>query len=98
MPNPLARYVMPPNASVDPVERTRPHGAVEPTPERVAGPVFAYRGQETHGVETTRDATQVDPNTWVDAADYEPDYEALESEPEPIPVRIVVGDQAVEIR
>lgn len=97
MPNPFTRFASTPNRSTDPVERTRPHGAIDPVPEKVAGPVFAYRGQQTHGVPTDRDATSVDADMYDAEAEYEPDYLPMDAEPEPIPVRIVQGEQSVEV-
>lgn len=62
--------------------------AIEPVPERVQGPVFPYRGMETHGVAPNAD--------WRDPEQYdgyergvEVDTEPVEPEPDPIPVYIV---------
>lgn len=96
MPNPFLRTHAA-KTSMDPTDRERPSGAIEPVPESVVGTVFAYRGQETHGVATTTPAVGVADDNWEREADYDPEYEDPEKTVEPIPVR-VVSDGSVEIR
>lgn len=88
MPNPFMRLGSP-NMGKTPPDRERPTGAIDPVPERVAGAVFAYRGQETHGVPTDRSAVGSDPDEYDNASRYDIHYAEPEPEPEPIPVRIV---------
>lgn len=96
MPNPFTRLQA--KTSRDPVERTIPTGAIEPTPERVPGTLFAYRGQQTHGVPTDLDASAVDEDMYGEASRYDVNYEPPEDEgPEPIAVRIVETDYQVEM-
>lgn len=70
-------------------DRERPTGAIEPVPEGVTGPVFAYRGQQQHGVSTDRSAIGADPDEFLEASRYDIDYAEPVDEVEPIPVRIV---------
>src|SRR5258706_16098733 len=96
MPNPFMR-VGAAKSSKEPPDYERPTGAVDPVPEGVSGAVFAYRGQETHGVPTTLSAHGGDPDEYADAARYDVHYVAPEDEVEPIPVRIVL-DAGRELR
>src|SRR5690349_20377601 len=84
MPNPFLRR----QAATSTTDVDRPV-AVTPVPENPAGPVFAYRGQEKHGVEPTvnyRDPEKYDGyERGVDLSVYEPE----DPGPDPIPVRIV---------
>lgn len=87
MPSPFVRL---PRATSK-VDVDRPI-AIEPVPERVAGPVFPYRGMETHGVAPNAD--------WRNPEEYdgyergvEVDTEPPPEDPDPIPVRIVTQDQ-----
>lgn len=90
MPNPFMRLGK--AQSREPVDRSIPV-PVEPVPETVAGPVFAYRGMETHGVEPG--------GPYRDPIDYDSRgvvvYEDEEEQPDPIPV-YVVNQGAREIR
>lgn len=96
MPNPFMR-TGPAKSSKEPTDRERPTGAVDPVPEGVSGAVFAYRGQETHGVPTDRSTHGGDPDEYDDASRYDVHYVEPAEEPEPIPVRIVL-DGSREIR
>lgn len=96
MPNPFMRTGAA-KSSQDPPDRERPTGALPPVLERVQpNTVFAYRGQETHGVPTDRSAVGGDANEYEDATRYHIDYAEPEPEPEPIPVRLV-RDESIEI-
>jgi hypothetical protein len=101
MPNPLLRGG-PANISrgkrySDDPDSARPTGKVDPIPERVAGPVFAYRGQETHGVHPG-DKDIARPDEWSSeraTVEYDP---APDPGPDPIPVRIVQEGSTEVIR
>jgi hypothetical protein len=69
------------STSAEPKEHEIP---IPPTPEQVVGYVNPYRGMEEHGVEHTAEFedTPVDENTLHT-------FDKPESEPEPIPVKIV---------
>lgn len=96
MPNPFLRSG-PAKSSKEPTDRERPTGAISPVPEGASSTVFAYRGQQTHGVPTKTPTVGVSDNEWQDAADYDADYADPERDVEPIPVRIVL-DESREIR
>jgi hypothetical protein len=61
---------------------------IQPEPEKVAGPVFPYRGQEQHGVESESHPW---PEPKTEARDNQPGYQAMApiKEQDPIPVTIV---------
>jgi|SRR4051812_13327262 hypothetical protein len=69
------------STSAEPKEHEIP---IPPTPEQVVGYVNPYRGMEEHGVEHTAEFedTPIDENTLHT-------FDKPESEPEPIPVKIV---------
>jgi hypothetical protein len=66
---------------------------ITPTPEHVTGPVFPYRGQETHGVSPVDKWSDVPVHETVDV-----EYPDRAPEQEPIPVRIVTADHGEQIR
>src|SRR4051794_18396148 len=66
---------------------------MQPVPDRVAGPVFPYRGQETHGVAPTDAWEDVPVRETVDV-----EYEPREPEQVPVPVRIVTDDHGEQLR
>lgn len=92
MPNPLFNHRRDTSTDTQ-VEIPQP---LEPTPESYAGPVFAYRGTEKHGVEPTGQSI-------INAEELDYTYgrpvEYAEEQPEPdaIPVR-VVNSSAHEIK
>lgn len=83
MPNPFVRK----QAATSTVDVDRPT-SLEPVPERVQGPVFPYRGMETHGVDPGKD--------WRNPEEYDGyergvtvDFEEEKAVADPIPVFIV---------
>jgi hypothetical protein len=78
----------------------KPPDRMQPVPEQVAGTNFPYRGMETHGVDPGDVQITVDP----EEADYGTTVaiplEPEESEPDPVPVRIVSegGNELKEFR
>jgi hypothetical protein len=56
---------------------------------------LAYRGTETHGVAITEDWSEVEP---YGANETVVEIQPNEPEPEPIPVRVVSGDESRELR
>jgi len=102
MPNPLLRFVAGPmnlsqGRNVDDPDSARPTGQVEPIPERYAGPVFPYRGQESHGVEPN--AKNIGrPDEWEDERGVQVYDDPIETGPDPVPVRIVQDNDQLEVR
>jgi hypothetical protein len=66
---------------------------LQPVPDRAAGPVFPYRGQQTHGVAPTGQWEDVPVQETVDV-----EYPPREPEQVPVPVRIVTDDHAEQVR
>lgn len=66
-------------------------GQVTPVPDDFDGPVFPYRGQETHGVPDSGYET-IDDDLYAQGRPVE--YTEPEREPDPVPVRIVSGDKS----